>query len=1119
LPLLALINERMSNPLSTAPKGNWTETVLWQVLSAKEEDPSLLAIVTFLNRWMPKIETILMSAGTSPGAFTLHDAGHSFRVAQRMAEIIPSDVLPQLSAYEIALLLLAAYLHDIGMTPEERKVTSHYEYLLTGQNTSQRLTEPEIATFQQWLDDDERGLTPPLVKGKLTSEKLHLAAELVTYYCRDRHNDWSAEWIRNNLTGESLGSYAGWLDDLILLCSSHHYAKKQLLEAAFDPRPVGSPPVIIHLRYLACILRIADILEFDPERTPEVILRHRDIPAESLIYWWKNHAISMLKEGDALSVSARPSSAKLHRAIETMIDQIDHELQTCRSIADETHFENCPNLQQKLPHRWGLEHAVRRDLRPKEGAYEYIDGAFRPNTQKLLQLLSGTQLYHDPTAAVRELLQNAFDAVKEQIAYQRLASPNPADQILENSIRKLHRVSVRVERRSDGAWLVCRDTGVGMTKAIINNHLLVSGRARRRDIIELARRCRQAGFNLGRTGEFGIGVLSYFMIADRVMISTRRTLEPGDADPTGWRFETEGVGSFGDLRRDTTVASGSCVELHLKGEIAADLDRWFLTLRSGLKDIIRYAPCEIQLAADLEGCTPLVIRHGWAIGSADITGTALKQFRETDYNQVAPALLSERDRQEREDRQRHFDHVRSKAISTLHSIISSGNLPDGLGKFRLHLPYFELPEGAALAFLRVREADNALSLAKIGRGVCFYPEAKTSLSWKGMLVKDKDRKLSELFDSSYGEHSVSPVVEIDFESDRAGSLSVDRAIFSLSGEGITAGLSIRKMADKLAQDFVVANCRSAYATLNRRLVRGSDVMIREPRWFAEENTGESTATWKKISFPAVTSLPWIYTAVPPKVNWNGQPVDVLHCLRGLRSTSDYDGVPFIDEATPPDRVVLLSLSWRTSVAPLWLRNPFARGKTSTAATLTCPFPPSWTDLCGVHFTAYSGAHERASIWNEGHRIVQQATPEAWKWLVEQTSHQSDPLTLKVELLSDRGKASAWILNFILRDNHQLWDGICERDQGFLWDLWHLLFGDVSEPNPASICLWVEDVPDSRLRVVNPNGWSVYNRKLPEIEKRMPNPGNEWCLEGPTQEQRSGSSIMTGTNVVNDNYEA
>ena len=206
-----------------------------------------------------------------------------------------------------------------------------------------------------------------------------------------------------------------------------------------------------------------------------------------------------------------------------MLDQIDHELNLCRTLADQTHFDRCPGLLEPLPHQWKLGTSVHRDLRPKPDTFVYINSAFRPNAEKLLQIFSGIELYGNPLAAIRELLQNAFDTIREQVAYQRLRSAQPGNEALEFDLGRHHLVELRLEERPDGYWLMCTDTGIGMNKQIIENYLLVSGQARRHSLAELERRCHKAGFTTGRTGQFGIGVLSYFMIADRLRMATRRS--------------------------------------------------------------------------------------------------------------------------------------------------------------------------------------------------------------------------------------------------------------------------------------------------------------------------------------------------------------------------------------------------------------------------------------------------------------------------------------------------------------------------------------------------------------------------------------------------------------------
>jgi hypothetical protein len=51
----------------------------------------------------------------------------------------------------------------------------------------------------------------------------------------------------------------------------------------------------------------------------------------------------------------------------------------------------------------------------------------RENWMTLPQILSGKELYGNELIAIRELLQNAFDAVREQVAYERLTKEGSLD--------------------------------------------------------------------------------------------------------------------------------------------------------------------------------------------------------------------------------------------------------------------------------------------------------------------------------------------------------------------------------------------------------------------------------------------------------------------------------------------------------------------------------------------------------------------------------------------------------------------------------------------------------------------------------------------------------------------
>src|SRR5262245_33877725 len=94
---------------------SWEQCVLWKTLQ-NSADPVDKEIVASLMKIMPLAQRILAEKSPAARDFTLHDHAHGFRVAERMAEIL-GELLNSLSGYELALLLMSAYMHDIGMAP------------------------------------------------------------------------------------------------------------------------------------------------------------------------------------------------------------------------------------------------------------------------------------------------------------------------------------------------------------------------------------------------------------------------------------------------------------------------------------------------------------------------------------------------------------------------------------------------------------------------------------------------------------------------------------------------------------------------------------------------------------------------------------------------------------------------------------------------------------------------------------------------------------------------------------------------------------------------------------------------------------------------------------------
>lgn len=146
-----------------------------------------------------------------------------------------------------------------------------------------------------------------------------------------------------------------------------------------------------------------------------------------------------------------------------------------------------------------------------------MDHRFQVNLRGVIDLLSH-HLYSTPGVFVRELLQNATDAIR---ARRRL---EPA-----------HEGTVRVEliEKQDGGLptLLFTDDGVGLTEEELHRFLATIGESSKRETLE----ARRNDF----IGQFGIGLLSCFMVCDELLVVTRSA--KGDGRTMEWRGRHDGT--------------------------------------------------------------------------------------------------------------------------------------------------------------------------------------------------------------------------------------------------------------------------------------------------------------------------------------------------------------------------------------------------------------------------------------------------------------------------------------------------------------------------------------------------------------------------------------------------
>lgn len=828
-------------------KSSWKTTKIFKELLVRKGDQSSM-VVTFLERSdiLDTIETILDKGGSTPKNFTLHDADHSYRVAERMWDLIPDVTRAVLSDYEFGFLLLSAYLHDIGMSPDFERVEAHKDYLTSKVKTG--LTEYEIDEFQKWIDNDDRTKSIDIRAETVDDHKV--SDYILSYYIRTKHNDWSGEWIKNNFEGISLANYYAWTDDLILVCKSHHYGIDNLINDSFDPKPVG-PNAVVHLRYLAMCLRVADVMENDPERTPEVILKHRLVSSDSLVYWLKDRRFDLIRDGNRFTVYARPERAYLHKAIEETAEWIEDELKLCNDLIRIKPLK-LTSFRKLKHYEWCIDASLHKDIKPKTGTYEYIQGAFRPNTAKILELLGGNQLYGSSKWAYRELIQNAFDAVKEKIAY-RIINGNKNPKEFLNKLGELYTIEIVLEKRSDGIWLVCKDQGAGMTQEIIEKYFLESGSSKRHEISDLERKSKEHGFNFSRTGQFGIGILSYFMIADKIVVKTKRELNTGynDSESIAWRFEINGTHDFGELSRYKQSMSGTEVELKLKIDIERDITIWDEYFSSFLKETIAKSPCNIKYVSKLKK-EEQSVNFGWTNDVKDIKTKIVSMFKSVAFNETDfdDDLMPESSRRLKLENNTNTEEAIIDMEKRLEFLDEEGEL-DGVGRYRIFIPYFKLNKGKSFCYIREKIDANSHHIMQINDGHFWYPSFnEIFFSLKGIGIKAKGNDtLDRLTDRFFASPPVSNVyIEIDFEIFNEKLLSVSRHSLKLEDDF----LSCKNELDEKVREILFNNkgdFDNVYGLLNHEFTNHEPANY----YWAFQNSNNSML-WKRITYPICSAL-------------------------------------------------------------------------------------------------------------------------------------------------------------------------------------------------------------------------------------------------------------------------
>ena len=312
--------------------------------------------------------------------YTIHDIEHSVRVVGYMDNLIKNRV-EQFSTLHLMLIVCVGLIHDIGMVVSDNEVEKLYHEFKARNPAFIKFSDEKKRTYlQDYVRKKHGERVAEIIKSPINDAakikslfytgdtKSYDLSELVAAICRS-HTE-NCGWIEANLEQEL------------------HYGNHE-----------------INPQQIALLLRIGDALDIDDRRAPYMLYQLLNPKGISDDEWRKHIPITnydkiYLKENMyTIMFSGKCDEPKIYRKILDYINWIQSDL------------KDVATLSEKFRNVYRLNVSDTIDVSIKTQGFVATHLTFSLEYKQISKLLMGEKIYGSKQDGLRELLQNAIDAV------------------------------------------------------------------------------------------------------------------------------------------------------------------------------------------------------------------------------------------------------------------------------------------------------------------------------------------------------------------------------------------------------------------------------------------------------------------------------------------------------------------------------------------------------------------------------------------------------------------------------------------------------------------------------------------------------------------------------------
>jgi len=511
-----------------------TETELFKTLRKQEKSDGFEAseISSTVNNSIAESYPILQQVVRSFPLYTLHDPEHGFRVAENIFQLIPKRTLSHLNSIELSILIYSAYFHDIGMASSQEEFykwiesESYETFMNSNEQWYNELHRIEMFQRHQEYEESHKEKTSKSKK-KVSKKEPPLEYRRIqdiayTEYLRITHAERGANYVFEQFSSSGKSNNkiqvgeVNYSEYVALVCKSHWENVNELRNEEYR-RDLHIGKFAVNLQYCCLLLRLADLCELDPDRTPKVLQDfifndiHISFNSSSSIKrteklsadeWAKHRSVLGYKiSPNEIRIEAKCSHPAIQKGLIDWCNYIDLERRSCRFILQ----DNTKEITEK--YYLDLVNDVRTDFIKSDGKYIYTDFKFQLDYDRIVNLLMGTELWGDEMVVFRELLQNSIDACYHRKALSDKFKIPYNPQIIFAS---------HYDEKTNELIVSCTDNGIGMTKHIVETYLMHIGRS-----YYTSNEFRNRNLGLFPISQFGLGIMSCFMVTNKIRIDTQ----------------------------------------------------------------------------------------------------------------------------------------------------------------------------------------------------------------------------------------------------------------------------------------------------------------------------------------------------------------------------------------------------------------------------------------------------------------------------------------------------------------------------------------------------------------------------------------------------------------------